>query len=153
MSVTVVAPTCQWDTNGIFPNCENYNGIFPSNPICKHIYSCRGSFSKSFSQTIFITQVAQLFWEKQLGTTGLPVRSSPGTQPHPLPENNSCHENIPTQTLFLWPHRDSSNTVDMAIRIGFTLYRGCTSLPTSRVPPHEHLSVGADPIKTITHLS
>jgi hypothetical protein len=33
MSVTVVAPTCQWDTNGIFPNCENYNGIFPSNPI------------------------------------------------------------------------------------------------------------------------
>jgi hypothetical protein len=33
MSVTVVAPTCQSDTNGIFPNCENYNGIFPSNPV------------------------------------------------------------------------------------------------------------------------
>jgi hypothetical protein len=32
MSMTVVAPTCQWDTNGIFLNCENYNGIFPSNP-------------------------------------------------------------------------------------------------------------------------
>jgi hypothetical protein len=31
MSVTVVALTYQWDTNDIFPNCENYNGIFPSN--------------------------------------------------------------------------------------------------------------------------
>jgi hypothetical protein len=29
--------------------------------ICKLIYSCRGSFSKRFSQTNFITQVTQLF--------------------------------------------------------------------------------------------
>jgi hypothetical protein len=33
MSVTMVAPSCQWDTNGIFPNCENYNGILY---ICLH---------------------------------------------------------------------------------------------------------------------
>jgi hypothetical protein len=32
MSVTVVALTCEWYTNDIFPNCENYNGIFPSIP-------------------------------------------------------------------------------------------------------------------------
>jgi hypothetical protein len=57
-----------------------------------------------------------------------------------------------TQTLVLRPHSDSSNTVYTAIQIGLTLCRGCTSLPTSRVPRHEHLSAGADPIKAITHL-
>jgi hypothetical protein len=48
-----------------------------------------------------------------------------------------------TQILVLRPHRDSSNTMDTTIWIGFTLYRGCTSLPTSMVPPHEHMRTGA----------
>jgi hypothetical protein len=47
----------------------------------------------------FISQVTQLLWKNQLGTTGLPVRSSPGTQPHTISENNSRYEKIPTQTL------------------------------------------------------
>jgi hypothetical protein len=65
----------------------------------QHTYSCRGLFSKRFSQTMFITQVAQLFWENQLGTTGLPVRSSPDTQPHIFPENDSGHENFPNPNI------------------------------------------------------
>jgi hypothetical protein len=119
---------------------------------CKHIYSCRGLFWKRFSPTVFNTQVTQLFWEHQL-TTGLPVRSSPGTQPHTFLEINSQHENIPNQntsfvtTLWLVQYcgHDYSNRL-------YTLQR-LYNLPTCRVPPHEHLSAGADPIKAITHLS
>jgi hypothetical protein len=42
----------------------------------------QGSFPKRFS----LTQVTQLLWENQLVATGLPVCSSPGTQPHTTPE-------------------------------------------------------------------
>jgi hypothetical protein len=116
-------------------------------------YSWRGSFSKIFLQTILITQVPNCF-EKTYW--GLPDSPSAVAQAHShtlFQKTTHAMETIPTQTLVLWPHRDSSNTMDKAIRIGFTLCRGCTSLPTSRVPPDEHLRVGADPIKAITHLS
>jgi hypothetical protein len=64
----------------------------------------RGSFSKGFRKPNFITQVTRLFWENNFGTTGLPVRSSPGTQPHSVPENNSRHEKHPIPSTSFCDH-------------------------------------------------
>jgi hypothetical protein len=40
--------------------------------ICKLIYSCKGSFSKRSSQTIFITQVLSCFEKTTLGQPDSP---------------------------------------------------------------------------------
>jgi hypothetical protein len=58
-----------------------------------HLLIQRFIFEKVFANN-FYNPSNSVVSRNQLGTTGLPVRRSPGTQPHPFSENNSRHENI-----------------------------------------------------------
>jgi hypothetical protein len=75
-------------------SCTGYNKDQVEVYLQTHLLMQGFTSEKVFANN-FITQVTQLPWRNQLGTTGLPVHSSPGTHPHAIPENNSRHENIP----------------------------------------------------------
>jgi hypothetical protein len=75
-------------------SCTGYNKDQVKVYLQTHLLMQKFISEKVFANN-FITRVTQLLWENQLGTTGLPVHSSPGTQPHTTPENHSRHENHP----------------------------------------------------------
>jgi hypothetical protein len=45
-----------------------------------------------------------MFWENHFVSTELPVRSSPDTQPHTFPENDSHQEDIPNPNTSFCDH-------------------------------------------------
>jgi hypothetical protein len=60
-------------------------------------------FEKVFA-TIFIARVTQLFEKNQLGTTGLPVRSSPSTLPHTTRKSTHAMKTIPDPNTSFCDH-------------------------------------------------
>ena len=79
-------------------------------------------FEKSFHKAIlYLTEywVGLITKEPSVNATRLLIHSSSRHNYRTPSQNNSHHENIPPKSLVVWPNRNSPNTVDTAIRIGF----------------------------------
>jgi hypothetical protein len=134
MSVTVVVPTCQWDTNDTFPNCENYNGIFPSNPF---ICSTRATARR---QRRVDAQWCGVVWTVAYVWLGPPAQWM-GVSPDQLPRPPSVWI-LNWANRFIAPRPPASGILGSSEVLSCTV-QYCTSVPqrevgvTTRVHVHQ----------------